>query len=66
MIYRIIDPTFTEFTIFLLHMYWFGMIIKIGTYYRLEDYADLVAKLAPGRQVKRATCSPTSPRWPGP
>ena len=24
-----------KFTIFLLHMYWFGMIIKIGTYYRL-------------------------------
>ena len=23
-----------QFTIFLLHMYWFGMIIKIGTYYR--------------------------------
>ena len=23
-----------QFTIFLLHMYWFSMIIKIGTYYR--------------------------------
>eukprot|EP00913_Durusdinium_trenchii_P011065 g10387.t2 len=38
---------FGLFTIFLLHMYWFGMIIKIGTYYRRTGQArDLQSNLS--------------------
>lgn len=38
---------FGLFTIFLLHMYWFGMIIKIGTYYRQTGQArDLQSNLS--------------------
>ncbi|CAJ1461581.1 unnamed protein product [Effrenium voratum] len=38
---------FGLFTIFLLHMYWFGMILKIGTYYRQTGQArDLQSNLS--------------------
>ncbi|CAE7590273.1 hyl-1 [Symbiodinium natans] len=47
---------FGLFTLFLLHMYWFGMIIKIGTHYRQTGQArDLQSNLSSMDMDKKRT-----------
>mmetsp|Transcript_60391 Transcript_60391/g.141365 ORF Transcript_60391/g.141365 Transcript_60391/m.141365 type:complete len:330 (+) Transcript_60391:97-1086(+) len=47
---------FGLFTLFLLHMYWFGMILKIGTYYRQTGQArDLQSNLSSMDMDKKRT-----------